>query len=50
MNAQDLYQHIKNGLNAFDLRFCDMEEMTVIFKENAVIFKYGKLEYKVNDE
>jgi len=41
MNAEDLYQHIKDALRFLGLDFHQKEKMTVEFHHGSVSFSYG---------
>lgn len=40
MNAEDLYNDIKEALDFFGLRFSEMNKMKVLLENNAVHFIY----------
>ena len=41
MNAEELYQEIKDALANFGLRFNEMDKMKVYFENNQVTFNYA---------
>lgn len=41
MNAQTLYDRIKEALAFFGLRFAEMGQMTVEFEPDRIVFTYG---------
>lgn len=43
MNAEELYQHMKDALSFFGLSFHQKSEMDVKFKDNQIIFTYDNL-------
>ena len=40
MDAEELYQEIKDALANFGLRFNEMDKMKVYFEDNQVTFNY----------
>jgi hypothetical protein len=41
MNAEELYEEMKDALRHFNINFHDKHLMTVEFKDGEVIFGYG---------
>ena len=51
MNAEELYQEIKDALATFGLGFNEMDKMQVHFEDNQVTFSYEdrSLTVRTND-
>lgn len=44
MKLSEFYNHMKDVLNFFELRFCDMELVEIkIVSSNTIQFKYGNV-------
>ena len=50
MTAQDLYDYMKDALNAFGLEWSEKYQLDVLLQGSHIIFKYGMREFHVDTE
>jgi len=50
MNSEDLYQHLKDALNHFGLRWNQKEEMKVTFSQGVVVFSHGIMSIVIRED
>jgi len=50
INAEDLYQEMKNALNFFGLSFHQKEEMNVSVEGTCVVFRHEHVSIRIETE
>ena len=49
MNAEELYQHIKDALSALGLGWNQKDEMMIELRQGMITFSHGNLSYVVRE-